>query len=402
MKLFLKTKPDSGRNDFAHFPGKLLVILSLDDTLELSDVCSFYLYNDHLWDLLHATTDDKAVKRKGNSFTIVPTESVIWIPGHYFLLFRSGDTIFRFDLRLDEHGTFLQEGVTQCAPLSDEEILSGEQMKHGQWHHHLSRTPGLMQWKRWLITRLQERKLNTLRAENLHGVLTFNNNLLLASPSNDYFSRNITLLKYLAEIKCECHCADCSTLYDPSKANPYERLDEVFSSRVSDDNIFHIPLPELKDRLYWFSNVWALLEPGREYVLKKIRSHCPSHFDSVIFTGSQDDIDRLLDRDPSLQAYFPQRNRLAIEPYALDEIIRLFFHETDNIRLRFSPEAFDAACRLLTQWFGQGTICHWTLTDIRHYIHDQIMPAYTRRAITAIQHGTAPTEVLEVLPEDLG
>ena len=393
--------PNSGRTDFAYFSGKLFVILSLDKTSELSDFCSFYLYNDNLWDILHITTDEKTVKRKDNSFTVVFTESVIWIPGHYFLLFRSGDTILRFDLQLDEHGCFSQESVRTCAPLSDEDILTGEQMKHGSWHHYLSRTPGMMQWKRWLITRLQEQKLNTLRAENLHAILKFNNNLLLTSPSDDYFSRNVTLLKHLAEIKCECHCGDCTTFYDPSKANPYEKLDELFSSRVSDDNILNIRIPELKDRLYWFSNVWALLEPGWEYVLKRILSLCPGYYDSVIFCGRQEDIDRLLEREPSLQPYFPQRNRLAIEPYALDEIIRLFFHEKDDARLTFSPEATDAACRLLTQRFEQGEIRHWTLTDIRHYIHDQILPSYTRRAIAAIQHGSAPTEVLEVLPEDL-
>lgn len=401
MELVLKAVRQSGRNDLAYFTGKPYVILDLDQTPESSDTCTFSLYNDQLWLMFSAKTGDKLVKQKDNRFVVVVNKSDIWIPGHYFLLFRNGDTIHRFDLQLDEQGAFSQQSVTQCTPLSDEDILSGALLEHGSWSY-LSRTPGLMQWKRWLITRLQERKLNTLRADHLHPILAFCNNLLLASPSDDYFSRNVTLLKYLAQIKCEYESADCRKLYDPSRANPYEKLEEVFSNQSSYDKVLNMDLPVMKDRLYCFNHIWALLEPGWEYVLKKLVSHCPRCYDSVIFCGTQEDIDRLLERVPSLQSYFPQRNRLTVEPYALDDIIRLFFHEVEEARLQFSPEATDAACRLLTQRFHQGTIRQWTLTDIRHYIRGEILPAYTRRAIAAIQHGTAPKEVLEVIPEDLG
>lgn len=401
MKLLLKAVPDSGRKDFAYFLGKPCLVLDLDKTPEPSDTCTFSLYNDQLWLMFSTKKGDKLMKQSESRFIVTSNKSDVWIPGHYFLLFRNGDTILRFDLQLGEHGVFSQQNVTQCPLLSDEDILSGKLLEHGSWYY-LSRTPGLMQWKRWLITRLQERKLNTLRAENRHPVLAFCNNLLLASPSEDYFSRNVTLLKYLAEIKCEYEIADCSKLYDPSKGNPYEKLDEVFSNQVNDDNILNMSLPVMKDRLYNFNRIWALLEPGREYVLKKLLSHCPGYYDSVFFCGTQEDIDRLLERAPSLQSYFPQRNRLAVEPYALEDIILLFFHEVDEARLQFSPEATDAACRLLTQRFEQGTIRQWTLTDIRHYIRGEVLPAYNRRAIAAIQHGATPTEVLEVLPEDLG
>ena len=154
--------------------------------------------------------------------------------------------------------------------VSDEDILSGALASINAWRTFFSNTPGMMQWKRWLIERLQERAFNTLRAEHRHGVLAYCNNLLVASPSPDFASRNITLLKVLAEIKCETHCADCTTLFDPSSSNPYHNLDELFSSQVSDDNVLGLSLPVSKDRIYCFRNIWALLEPGWEYVLKKL------------------------------------------------------------------------------------------------------------------------------------
>ena len=304
MELVLKAVPQSGRNDLAYFTGKPYVILDLDQAPESSDTCTFSLYNDQLWLMFSAKTGDKLVKQKDNRFVVVVNKNDIWIPGHYFLLFRNGDTIHRFDLQLDEQGAFSQQSVTQCAPLSDEDILSGALLEHGSWSY-LSRTPGLMQWKRWLITRLQERKLNTLRAENLHPILAFCNNLLLASPSDDYFSRNVTLLKYLAQIKCEYESADCRKLYDPSRANPYEKLEEVFSNQSSYDKVLNMDLPVMKDRLYCFNHIWALLEPGWEYVLKKLVSHCPRCYDSVIFCGTQEDIDRLLAGCSSMKSKRP-------------------------------------------------------------------------------------------------
>lgn len=410
-RLLLKLVPDSGRNNLTFFFGKLNVILTLDEKQPLdasagmpdglSESCSFSFYNDQLWELLHAETGDKEVKRKDNKFNISFPQSILWIPGHYFFLFRSGETILRFDLQLDEQGVMSETSVRQCPKLSEEDMLSGALPSHKVWTRFFSVTPGVMQFKRWLIERLQERALNSLRAEHHHGVLTHCNNLLLASPTPDFVGRNVLLLKNIAEIKCESESADCTTLYDPSRTNPYYNLDELFSKQVSDDNALNLELPVLKDRIYTFRNIWALMEPGREYVLKKILSHCPSTYDSVIFCGTQEDLDRLLELKPSLQCYFPQRNRLAIEPCTLDEILRIFFREADNARLTFTPEATDAVCRLLTDRFHQGTITHWLWMDIRHYIQQHLLPAYTRRAIAAIQHGSSPTEVLDVLPEDL-
>jgi hypothetical protein len=313
-RLLLKLTPDSGRTDLTYFMGKLNVILSLSEALDISNECSFSLYNDQLWMLLYAATGDKEVKRKEHEFNVSFSQSVLWVPGNYIFLFHSGDTILRFDLQLNEHGVIKETGFRQCPKMSDEDILSGALASINAWRTFFSNTPGMMQWKRWLIERLQERAFNTLRAEHRHGVLAYCNNLLVASPSPDFASRNITLLKFLAEIKCETHCADCTTLYDPSSSNPYHNLDELFSSQVSDDNVLGLSLPVSKDRIYCFRNIWALLEPDWEYVLKKIRSHCPGYYDSAIFSGTQEDIDKLLEREPSLQAYFPQRNRLAIEP----------------------------------------------------------------------------------------
>ena len=400
MRLLLKVVPDGARNDFSYFFGKLTVILSLEETLDLPAGGSFSLYNDRLYLLLYVEAIDKQINRKGNAFKVAFKESCLWIPGRYFLLFRSGDMILRFDILLDEHGVMSETGSRQCSKLSDEDILSGILDTKRFWIKCFSQAPGVMQWKRWVINRLKERTFNAIRSEYHYYSLDYCNNLLISAPSTDYLSRNILLLINLADIKCEIKSADCSTLYDASSSNPFYEIERLFQVE-EEDNKLDLSLPSMKERLFCFRNISALLEPDKECALQKILSKCPSHYNAAVFCGTQEDIDRLLERVPSLRDQFLQCNRIAVEPYALDELIRLFFYEVSLANLWFSPEATDAACRLLSERYQQGTIRHWTLTDVRQRVRCHILPAYRQRVITSIQQGANPAEVLDVQPEDL-
>ena len=182
---------------------------------------------------------------------------------------------------------------------------------------------------------------------------------------------------------------------------PYDKIDEIFHEEVDSDNILGIPLPSMKERLFIFFNIGTLLKPEMENVLDKIIDKCPSYYDSALFCGTEADIRELLERKPELQIKFPKFNRFSSEPAALEELILTFFREADNAKLKFSPEAVDAACRLLSEKYNQGLITSWTITDVRQYVKGTIIPAYTQRAITAIQQGASTTEVLDIQAEDL-
>ena len=400
-KLLLKVVPDSGDNQFSFFFGKLTVILSFQDTPDLPKGGSFSLYNDQLYLLHYAEAGDKQIVRKDNAFKVAFKESSLWIPGAYFLLFRSGDTILRFDLQLDTQGSFTETGVRPCLKLSDEDILSGNFPCHSLWLNQFSCTPGFMQLKRWAITRMQHRAFNGIRSLKGHGTLEYNNNVLISSPSSEYLNVHVLVMKYLAEINCETRDANAATLCNPSSGDSFYEIEQLF--RKDEETEFNdLHLPSLKDRLFIIGNIDALLEPKAEPALKRVLSYCPSYYDSVFFTGTPKAIETLLEREPYLQDRFPQYNRLSVEPYTLDEVIRLFFREVEQVRLKFSPEATDVACHWLSERYQQGAYRHWTRREVRHYLQDQVIPAYTRRAISAIQQGTTPTEVLDIQPEDLG
>lgn len=399
-RIALYVEPVKGHPDLTFIKGRLHVVLSLDKSLPLSKDSSFSFHTDTLHALCSIDTNYKSVERDDHVFKVMFNESPVWLPGNYFLIFRSGDIIFRFDFRYDEHGSFTETGSCQCFRLSEEDILSSTLVAKRHWRVYFSNTPGGVQLKRWVIGRLQERAFNALRSEYHQFSLDYCNSLLVSTDSEAFLGRSMLLMRQLAEVNVPTTVVDCNTLFNDASADPCYKIDEIFQENDR-EFIPDVSLPSLREHLYRFTNMGALLEPGREKAIDRILHYCPTALTSVVFCGTQQEIDRLLELAPTLQEKVPMCNRLQLTPYSANEMIRLFFHELDQAKLTLTPEAVDAACRLFYERFKQGEIAAWTLFELRRYISSHILPAYRRRAISAIAQGVSPAEVLDVRPEDL-
>lgn len=399
-RLLTKVVRDSDKTSLTYFSGKLNCILTLDETIDVSEEYSITLYNDYLWMLLHSEAGDKHIKQKERDFSVSFSHSIVWMPGHYFLLFQMGEVVLRFELQMQENGNLLESGCKLCPKYGMEYILAKRISGKPYWNYFNS-TPGLIQWKNWLIKRLQQRELNTLRAEHSLGMLPFCNNMLIASDTSDFVWRSLLLLTRLADIKNVEERIDCSDLYGPREDYPYNKIDDIFATERYSDKIIGLELPDLKDCQYSFHNIGMLLRPGMEGVLDKILSHAPTYYNSVILCGTQKDIDLLRDRYPELRSKFPDSNCFSSEPAAIEELILTFFREAENAKIQLSPESVDRVCRLLSRKYLDGEIRNWTISDVRRYITAQVIPSYTQRAIEAMQQGEPLEEVVNILPEDL-
>ena len=389
-----------GYSNLTFISGKLNVLLSLDKSIALAKEYSFSFHTHDLQTLYYADNKYKQVEQHGHNFKVMFTDNQIWLPGDYFLLFRSGDTILRFDFQYDEQGAFVKKGFRQCLKLSEEDMLSGILAPKRRWRQYFSNTPGAVQLKRWVINRLQERAFNAIRSEYHYYSLDHCNSLLIATPSTDYQSRSLLLMKHFAEINIPTTTIDCNEFFDDRSVDPCDKVDELFH-KESTEILPDVSIPSMKEHIYSFTHIGALLEPGREAVVRRILTHCPSYYHPMIICGTQEEIDRLFELAPSKQNEFPQCNRLAMEAYSPNDLIRVLFQEFDLANLNLSPEAIDAACRLFYERHQQGVITNWTLRDIRQYVRCQILPTYRQCAITAIQQGITPTKVLDVQAEDL-
>ena len=226
-RLLTKVVRDSDKTSLTYFSGKLNCILTLDETIDVSEEYSITLYNDYLWMLLHSEAGDKHIKQKERDFSVSFSHSIVWMPGHYFLLFQMGEVVLRFELQMQENGNLLESGCKLCPKYGMEYILAKRISGKPYWNYFNS-TPGLIQWKNWLIKRLQQRELNTLRAEHSLGVLPFCNNMLIASETSDFVWRSLLLLTRLADIKNVEERIDCSNLYGPREDYPYNKIDDIF------------------------------------------------------------------------------------------------------------------------------------------------------------------------------
>ena len=78
-RLLTKVVRDSDKTSLTYFSGKLNCILTLDETIDVSEEYSITLYNDYLWMLLHSEAGDKHIKQKERDFSVSFSHSIIKI-----------------------------------------------------------------------------------------------------------------------------------------------------------------------------------------------------------------------------------------------------------------------------------------------------------------------------------
>ena len=358
-KIFFTMQPEGSSNSLVYHAGNLIVVITLDRSMKVSDSYSFFLYNSQLMLIDDAETgDSKKVERTGRSLKMTMATPSVWIPGNYFLLMRSGkDNIQRFDIELGECGNLSIQPPRVCKKMSAEDILSGSLCNNLNLWRRLSRRPGLQQLKAWALNRCQENEVNEMRRLLLGDDPEHTANLLLTARSERRMPTTAMLLKMTTAIPGELKSVSCSELFNPSSSDPYEKLRSTFSDLTSSDNILQISLPTAKNFVFSYDHLNSLFDTGGKVIIKEMMRHWPGNGNSCILIGTQQELDTLLEQNPSLQQHFPRENRLCEELYSQEEMIHLFFSETDIAKLRLTAEAKYHACRMLIDAYQQGQIC---------------------------------------------
>lgn len=399
-RLFITMSPERGNDTpLTYNRGIVTAVISLGRSHQLTGNCTFTLYNDEQMMLDYGNTDIGNVERRGRSIKLTITGVDVWLPGEYFLLVRDNeDTVLRFDFTLDEHATFHPQEPTTCGFLSLEDILSNGVTTHERYWQWMSMRPGLRQFRQKSIERVRLAKMNDFRSKLIpvEGIST-NNNFIIASQGYTMVSQSVLLFRSVAKLGGEFKWIDCAELYDATNNNPYEKLQEVFSGETSSDNPLKLELSTGVSRTYCLENIGALMDSNGKIILKKLRHH----WSNVILTGTQQEIDNLLEQYPSLRELFPAENHITIEPFTAKEIIFWLFTRTIRSHLYLSPEAIDKVCRIIMEAHQQGTISQWSLNDISDYIERHIRPHYCQRLTSRIQGAKVDLTDIEVLPDDI-
>lgn len=400
-RLFMTLSPEGDDNtNLTYNEGIVTAIISFDRKMKITGADAFYLYNDELALMDMGKMGDSSMERSGRTLKLTFCQPLVWLPGGYFLLlhYNTGE-VFRFDIVLDDKGHFVTKEPRRCGYMSIEHLLSNRLCERAGMWSMLSSRPGMGQFKQKAIERARIEEMNHFRSQlvSIDGV-TSNNNFIVYSQNYRWISQAVTLFCRLSRIEGDVKWIDCSTLYDPTCNNPYEKLNELFAGETSSDNYLQTALPKGTPRTYCLENISALMDSGGKVILKKLRRH----WTNVILTGSRTEVDNLLEQYPSLRDLFPADNYISIEPFTASEVIHwLFFRSVRNYRLFFSPDAKDRMCRLITEAHQRGTISHWTLDDIDKYLEQHVRPHYCQRLTASIESGGIDMTDIKVKPDDI-
>ena len=402
-KLFISFQPEDFFGKQVYNFGDVNVRISLEDNFKCSGIYSFFLYNDQLMLLADAETKYDQSRRLNKSVKATLRSHLVWIPGKYFLLVRNEeDKVLRFNLILDNEGKFIIKGKPLLCPMmSDEDMLSGRlYCCKTQWKL-LSRKPGTMQLKRWVINRAKQNQLNSMRSKMQKNEVELCNNLLISGKTTGLIGPSVMLLLHSAEIKSEHMFGHLDQFYDMTKSNPYESMTDFFSETKPRNDFFSLVQESMKAYTFIFSNLDTLFDSGGKVIMKTIQAHWPDGNKSAIFYGTQQEIAELLEQYPSLEHHFPSENRLSLEPYTREEMIFAFFEEAKLAHLELTPEAVEKVCNLITEAFEQGLIAHFDKFDFRDYVERNLLPRYKKNNIDNLEAGIPTFTELEVLPRDI-
>lgn len=128
-ELSIKMLPESGSVQYAHNFARLLVQVKLGRDFRLKADYSFLVFNNSMRLMAAESTWHQEhwheAWRAGRTFSMAMWGKSVWMPGKYFFLVasRSGGSIIRFDLELDEKCCFTVGEPHCCGPLSDEAVL---------------------------------------------------------------------------------------------------------------------------------------------------------------------------------------------------------------------------------------------------------------------------------------
>ena len=401
-KINLYLMPQECGQTFVYNYCECALELTLEKRLKKNEVCFINLYNSQLMLLESINSEDSFLEKSGKTIKIYFASKHIWLPGKYFLLFRdSQDKVFRYDLLLDEKGVFHSEDPFFCPKMSDEDMLSVRLPSHRNSWSKLSNMPGTMQLKRWAIERVKQNELNKLRKNMRKEQLQLCNYLLISAKVPCDIGISVILLKSVCGVESELRFGNLRKFYDMTKNNPYEAMNEFFAEAESNKGIFAMIDAETKPNTFVYSDLDFLMETGGKTILKAIQTHWPNDNGSVIFYGTQQEIDSLLEQNPSLKTYFPEENKLSFEPYTREEMIHFLFAKAEHSNLTLSAEAVDKVCHLMTKAYEQGSIVHWDKRIINEYIEKNLMQKYLQHAIEGISKADSQEELMEVQPSDI-
>ena len=337
------------------------------------DRFSCFIYTDDYYPICNSDESGKQLPINGGCIDIEIQSHKIWLPGDYilFVLDETTKSQLRIDFSLDDRLRVICGEPKECNSGSLDYVLTScVENSDASWDV-VATAPGAAQLRRYVLECNQFKNYNKLRKQLNVKELKCNRNLLIYTYNQDWSVQTLEMFKKLCVFGTYFTHIDCSSLNNVSSVSQTLALDEKFKGT---------------NHVYCLTNLSSLLASDGKMVVKKVeeRMHDEKGLCTLWLCGSRQEIDSVMEVYPLLREFFLSSNRLEQQPYTGFEIVQAFISEFEKEDLMPTDEVKDELSRAILKCQEDGSIGTWSLSSIHHFIVQDVLPRYVKRAINDI------------------
>lgn len=365
--------------------GNLEVTLTLMKGFSITENYTFSLFNDQLHYFgCSMTSYPEEVKRCGRRKLCVtfPHQSV-WLPGRYFMLMQGEAGVVRTDFTIDEEQQITLGHPFVAPPCGMEEAIASSLPNCKLHWRQLSHAAGMKTVREWAVDRLRVEMLNSRRRTMELPSYEMNDNLWLGFTS-PYIKRVIHALHPLVFLQGDWHEVNCETLFDVTRSNPYEELEQVVSSNSS-DNPFDLYSSSCNGRFLCLNKAGALLRGKGGILLQRLTDGWPNHKLHMAFCATPQELAEMAERHPQLLQHIPQQNRITQGETTLEDVVYGAFSILRERGLKPSPMGMDRWTQLLSEIYHRGDRSLLDHERLKQWVDEIVLPAHQQRCLRDIR-----------------
>lgn len=337
------------------------------------DSFSCFIYTDDYYPICNSDESGKQLPINGGCIDIEIQSHKIWLPGDYilFVLDETTKSQLRIDFSLDDRLRVICGEPKECNSGSLDYVLTScVENSDASWDV-VATAPGAAQLRRYVLECNQFKNYNKLRKQLNVKELKCNRNLLIYTYNQDWSVQTLEMFKKLCVFGTYFTHIDCSSLNNVSSVSQTLALDEKFKGT---------------NHVYCLTNLSSLLASDGKMVVKKVeeRMHDEKGLCTLWLCGSRQEIDSVMEVYPLLREFFLSSNQLEQQPYTGFEIVQAFISEFEKEDLMPTDEVKDELSRAILKCQEDGSIGTWSLSSIHHFIVQDVLPRYVKRAINDI------------------
>lgn len=338
------------------------------------DRFSCFIYTDDYYPICNSDESGKQLPINGGCIDIEIQSHKIWLPGDYilFVLDETTKSQLRIDFSLDDRLRVICGEPKECNSSSLDYVLTScVENSDASWDV-VATAPGAAQLRRYVLECNQFKNYNKLRKQLNVKELKCNRNLLIYTYNQDWSVQTLEMFKKLCVYGTYFTHIDCSSLNNVSSVSQTLALDEKFKGT---------------NHVYCLTNLSSLLASDGNMVVKKVeeRMHDEKGLCTLWLCGSRQEIDSVMEVYPLLREFFLSSNWLEQQPYTGFEIVQAFISEFEKVDLMPTDEVKDGLSRAILKCQEDGSIGTWSLSSIHHFIVQDALPRYVKRAINDIE-----------------